>query len=173
MSVRRRTSGVAANSGELPESVRRVVLAVPDAAAAGRLQRSLEGAGFDVSAQASAATEAVAVVARHRPSLCLFASELAGEEFLPIQEIARTSPGTCVVVLARFADAEEMAGVLRAGAAGYVPATRTGKKLIEPTSRSVSGMSSFSVRPIAELWAGRAGSPPPFTPFPQDFPAGL
>jgi DNA-binding NarL/FixJ family response regulator len=151
MPVRRRTSGVAARSDKPQESVHLVVLAVPDAAAANRLQRSLEGTGFAVSALASTPAEAVAAVAAHRPSLCLFTSELAGEEFLPIQEIAQTSPGTCIVVLARRGDAEEMLGVLRAGAAGYVPATRTGKKLIESLELILAGYTPLPQEFLSEL----------------------
>src|SRR3989442_1143338 len=104
MRVRRGTSRFAARSGDPGESVRRVVLALPDAAAAEKLRRPLEGAGFFVSAQASTAAESVAAVAAHRPQLCLFASELAEKEFLPIQEIAQISPETCIVVLARRGD---------------------------------------------------------------------
>jgi hypothetical protein len=151
MPVRRRTSGVAASSGEPPESVRRVVIAVPAAAAAERLRKSLGDAGFIVSAQSSTAAEAVAAVAAHRPSLCLFASELAEKEFFPIQEMSRTSPGTRVVVLARRGAAQEMVGVLRAGAAGYVPAMPTGKRLIDSLDLILPGYTPLPGEFLSEL----------------------
>jgi DNA-binding NarL/FixJ family response regulator len=151
MRGRRRRSGVAARSGDAPESVRRVIVAVPDAQTAERLRRSLEGAGFVVSTEAPTPAEAIAAVVAHRPSLCLFASELAGEEFFPIQEIAQTSPGTRVVVLARRGDSEEMVGVLRAGAAGYVPATRTGKRLIESLELILAGYTPLPQEFLSEL----------------------
>ena len=151
MGIRRRTSGVAARSGDPPVRVRRVVLAVPDAAVAKKLRRPLEGACFFVSARASTAPESVAAVAAHRPELCLFASELAEKEFLPIQEIAHTSPKTCIVVLARHGDAQEMVQVLRAGADGYVPATRTGKRLIESLELILAGYTPLPPDFLAEL----------------------
>jgi DNA-binding NarL/FixJ family response regulator len=134
------------------EDVRRVVPAIPDSATAEGLQRSLESAGFAVSVLAATAAEAVEAVPAHRPRLCLLASELARQPFLTLDEIARASPETCLVLLAQDGDPQETVRALQAGAAGYVPATWTGKKWIESLELILAGYTPVPQEVLADLY---------------------
>jgi DNA-binding NarL/FixJ family response regulator len=104
----------------VPERGPAVVLADSEPVTRIALRRLLEGAGFEVIAEADDASAAIEVTARERPQLCLVDFTISGGGIRVIRDVSRRVPGTLVVVLTASEDRDDMVDSIRAGAAGYL-----------------------------------------------------
>jgi DNA-binding NarL/FixJ family response regulator len=81
---------------------------------------ALCGAGFQVVGVGATGAEAVALVKRHRPDLCLLDVHMPGNGIAAARSIASDAPGTVVVMLTVANDDESLFAALREGAQGYL-----------------------------------------------------
>jgi DNA-binding NarL/FixJ family response regulator len=84
------------------------------------LRRLLEGAGFDVRAEAGDAQTAIESCVRERPELCLVDLGIRGGGIRVVREVSQRIPDARVVVLSASADRDDMIDTIRAGASGYL-----------------------------------------------------
>src|SRR5262245_61947609 len=80
------------------------------------LRRLLQGAGFDVRAEASDAETGIELCLRERPALCLVDYGIPGGGLRVVREVSQKVPETRLVVLSATADRNEMIDAIRAGA---------------------------------------------------------
>lgn len=80
----------------------------------------LEGAGFDVCAEAEDADGAVAAAVRERPRLCLLDVELRGDGIAAVRAIRAAVPETSIVILTDEGQQSLFLEAIRAGAAGFL-----------------------------------------------------
>ncbi|MCI0396511.1 MAG: response regulator transcription factor [Chloroflexi bacterium] len=98
--------------------------------------------GFEVVAEASAATEAVQKALAHRPDIVLMDIRLAsGNGIEACQEITRQLPGTKVIMLTSYAEDEMLFAAIRAGATGYVLKQISSDSLIQAVEAAARGES--------------------------------
>lgn len=77
--------------------------------------------GFEVVAEASAATDAIQKALSHKPNIVLMDIRLVGSSGIEAcQEITRQLPDTKVIMLTSYAEDELLFSAIRAGAVGYV-----------------------------------------------------
>jgi DNA-binding NarL/FixJ family response regulator len=98
----------------------RVVIADQHATTRTGLRVALAGHGFVVVAEASTAPEAVQVVVRERPDLCLLDVDMPGGGVAAATRLAAEAPDTAVVMLAAAAEESSLFAALHAGAQGYL-----------------------------------------------------
>jgi DNA-binding NarL/FixJ family response regulator len=77
-------------------------------------------ARFEICAEASDASEAVACALRERPDLCLLDIRMPGGGLLALWEIASRLPETRIVMLTVSEDDADLFAALRSGASGYL-----------------------------------------------------
>ena len=84
------------------------------------LRRLLEGAGFEVRAEAGNAETAIEVSVRERPRLCLVDFYIPGGGLRVVREVSRRVPEALVVVLTASRNHDDLIDAIRAGASGYL-----------------------------------------------------
>jgi DNA-binding NarL/FixJ family response regulator len=92
----------------------------------------------EICAEADDAEQAIRAAKREQPDICLVGRELAGDGLAAVRGICRAAPHAAVLVLAEVCDPEDMLGVVRAGAIGYVSAGASAEVL----RRMVSAISA-------------------------------
>ncbi|HEY7266607.1 MAG TPA: response regulator transcription factor [Solirubrobacterales bacterium] len=102
------------------ESAPTIVLAEAERLTRSSLKRLLEGAGFDIRAEAGDAEAAIDLCMRERPDLCLVALGIPGGGIRVVREVSQRVQGCRVVVLSPTDDRDDMMDAIRAGASGYL-----------------------------------------------------
>jgi DNA-binding NarL/FixJ family response regulator len=107
-----------------------------------------ELAGYvDVVGEAADVTSAVAAVTQHRPDVVLLDVHLPGGGGVEVlRQVLPALPDTRVLALSVSDAADDVVGVIRAGARGYVTKTVTGPELVEAITRVAGGDAVFSPR---------------------------
>ena len=110
------------------------------------------GAGVDVVAEAEDVDTAVAAITEHRPDVVLLDVHMPGggglEVLRRLQKLGPGSTGKATTFLALSVSdaAEDVIGVIRAGARGYVTKNISGPDLIDALGRVAGGDAVFSPR---------------------------
>ena len=97
-----------------------IVLAEDEPVTRTALRRLLEGAGFEVTAEAGDADSAIESSLRERPQICLVDLFMPGGGIRVVREVSRRLPEASVVVLTASEDRDHMVDAIRAGASGYL-----------------------------------------------------
>jgi DNA-binding NarL/FixJ family response regulator len=148
----------------------RILLADDHALVRDSLKALLEGAGFDVVAEASDGAEAVRLAFQFRPDIALLDLSMPVLNGIDAaKQIAEASPSTRTILLTMHNEDRYVLEGLRAGAAGYVLKTRAATALVEAiqnvqngdvhlstgTSRSALGRLLASAEPAADVLSAR------------------
>jgi DNA-binding NarL/FixJ family response regulator len=142
-------------------SLRRVVL-VDDHDLFRAGVRSELGQAVDIVGEAGSVAEAVPLIRELDPDVVLLDVHLPdGGGHAVIAQIAPERPGVRFLALSVSDAAEDVIGVIRAGARGYVTKSISGVDLIEAVRRTADGDAVFSPRLAGfVLDAFRSGAPP-------------
>jgi DNA-binding NarL/FixJ family response regulator len=142
-------------------SLRRVVL-VDDHDLFRAGVRSELGEAVDIVGEAGSVAEAVPLIRELDPDVVLLDVHLPdGGGHAVIAQIAPERPGVRFLALSVSDAAEDVIGVIRAGARGYVTKSISGVDLIEAVKRTADGDAVFSPRLAGfVLDAFRSGAPP-------------
>jgi DNA-binding NarL/FixJ family response regulator len=142
-------------------SLRRVVL-VDDHDLFRAGVRSELGQAVDIVGEAGSVAEAVPLIRELDPDVVLLDVHLPdGGGQAVIAQIAPERPGVRFLALSVSDAAEDVIGVIRAGARGYVTKSISGVDLIEAVQRTADGDAVFSSRLAGfVLDAFRSGAPP-------------
>jgi DNA-binding NarL/FixJ family response regulator len=107
-----------------------------------------ELAGYvDVVGEAADVGSAVTVIGQQRPDVVLLDVHLPGGGGVEVlRQVLPTLPDTRVLALSVSDAADDVVGVIRAGARGYVTKTVTGSELVEAITRVAGGDAVFSPR---------------------------
>ena len=97
-----------------------IVLAEDEPVTRAALRRLLEGAGFEVTAEAGDADSAIESSLRERPQICLVDLFMPGGGIRVVREVSRRLPEASVGVLTASEDRDHMVDAIRAGASGYL-----------------------------------------------------
>jgi two-component system nitrate/nitrite response regulator NarL len=97
-----------------------IVLAEDEPVTRTALRRLLEGAGFEVTAEAGDADSAIESSLREQPQICLVDLFMPGGGIRVVREVSRRLPEASVVVLTASEDRDHMVDAIRAGASGYL-----------------------------------------------------
>jgi DNA-binding NarL/FixJ family response regulator len=140
---------------------RRVRVVVVDDHAVFRSGVKAELAGYvDVVGEAADVASAVTVVAQHRPDVVLLDVHLPGGGGVEVlRQVLPALPDTRVLALSVSDAADDVVGVIRAGARGYVTKTVTGPELVEAITRVAGGDAVFSPRLAGFVLDAFAGEP--------------
>jgi DNA-binding NarL/FixJ family response regulator len=122
-----------------------------------------ELAGYvDVVGEAADVASAVAVITQRRPDVVLLDVHLPGGGGVEVlHQVLRAQPETRFLALSVSDAAEDVVGVIRAGARGYVTKTVTGSELVEAIVRVAAGDAVFSPRLAGFVLDAFAASPAP------------
>jgi DNA-binding NarL/FixJ family response regulator len=105
------------------------------------------GEAVDVVGEAGDVEAAVAVIEETKPDVVLLDVHLNREQGGGTEVLRRvTTPGTRFLALSVSDAAEDVIGVVRAGARGYVTKTISGRELAEAIARVAAGDAVFSPR---------------------------
>jgi DNA-binding NarL/FixJ family response regulator len=125
------------------------------------------GGAVEVVAEAADVAEAVAAIRLHQPDVVLLDVHLPGGGGMAVlREVLSTESSTRFLALSVSDAAEDVIGVIRAGARGYVTKTITGDELADAIRRIADGDAVFSQRLAgfvldAFTGPGAPGSPAP------------
>ena len=124
--------------------------------------RSELGKAVDIVGEAGSVTEAVPLIRELDPDVVLLDVHLPdGGGQAVIAQVAPERPGVRFLALSVSDAAEDVIGVIRAGARGYVTKSISGADLIEAVKRTADGDAVFSPRLAGfVLDAFRSGAPP-------------
>ena len=101
----------------------------------------------EVVAEAADAPSAVEAVLAHRPDVVLLDVHLPGGGGMAVlRDVLAVAPGTLFLALSVSDAAEDVIGIIRAGARGYVTKTITGQELAEAIRRVADGDAVFGPR---------------------------
>ena len=127
---------------------RRTSVVVVDDHAVFRTGVKAELAGYvDVVGEAADVASAVAVIEQRRPDVVLLDVHLPGGGGVEVlHRVLLDRPETRFLALSVSDAAEDVVGVIRAGARGYVTKTVTGPELVEAIGRVAGGDAVFSPR---------------------------
>lgn len=118
----------------------------------------LEGADFEVCAEAADATGAVEATRREMPDICLLDVSMPGDGIRAAQEITQKFPGVAVVMVTAATDVETVLAALQAGAVGYLPKTGSLARLPETLLGVLRGEAAIPrdlmARVLAEVGSG-------------------
>jgi len=121
------------------------------------------GTAVDVVAEAADVEEAVAAVRQHRPDVVLLDVHLPGGGGVEVLRRAAAEGATARFLALSVSDAaQDVIGVIRAGARGYVTKTITGPELVAAIGRVADGDAVFSPRLagfVLDAFAGVAEVP--------------
>jgi DNA-binding NarL/FixJ family response regulator len=140
---------------------RRTSVVVVDDHAVFRTGVKAELAGYvDVVGEAADVASAIAVVTQRRPDVVLLDVHLPGGGGVEVlRQVLLALPETRFLALSVSDSAEDVVGVIRAGARGYVTKTVTGQELVEAISRVAGGDAVFSPRLAGFVLDAFASSP--------------
>jgi DNA-binding NarL/FixJ family response regulator len=117
----------------------------------------------EVVAEAADAQSAIAAVLEHRPDVVLLDVHLPGGGGITVlREVLAVAPGTQFLALSVSDAAEDVIGMIRAGARGYVTKTITGPELAEAVKRVAEGDAVFSPRLagfVLDAFSGTGATP--------------
>ncbi len=138
--------------------MRRVVVVDDHAMFRSGVRAELAGK-VDVVAEAEDVDSAVAAVLAHRPEVVLLDVHLPGGGGVEVmRRTAQRAPGTTFLALSVSDAAEDVIGVIRGGARGYVTKTITGPELVAAIERVATGDAVFSPRLAGFVLDAFAGS---------------
>jgi DNA-binding NarL/FixJ family response regulator len=129
----------------------RVVMADDHARMRTRVREALEAGGCVVCGEGASADEAVALAAEHRPDVALLDIHMPGNGITAAREIARTLPGTAVVMLTASAEDADLFDSLRAGASGYLLKDTDPAVLVDELRSALEGESPLSRRMVSRI----------------------
>jgi DNA-binding NarL/FixJ family response regulator len=139
------------------------VLVVDDHAMFRSGVRAEIGTAVDVVAEAEDVDQAVAAVLHHRPDVVLLDVHLPGGGGVEVLRQAAAHGATSRFLALSVSDApQDVIGVIRAGARGYVTKTITGPELVTAIGRIADGDAVFSPRLagfVLDAFAGAAQVP--------------
>ncbi len=148
-----------------PPTVRARVVLVDDHAMFRSGVRTEIGDDVDVVGEAADAPEAVAVVLATRPDVVLLDVHLPGGGGVEVlRQVSAQAPDVRFLAVSVSDAAEDVIGVIRAGARGYVTKTITGRELVAAVRRVADGDAVFSPRLagfVLDAFAGTGGALPP------------
>lgn len=104
----------------MSEPAIRVVMADDHVRTRTRVRQALEAGGCVVVGEGSSATEAVALATAHTPDVVLLDIHMPGNGITAARDIARSLPGTAIVMLTASEEDDDLFDSLRAGARGYL-----------------------------------------------------
>jgi DNA-binding NarL/FixJ family response regulator len=146
-----------------PQSGRVRVLVVDDHAMFRSGVRTEIGTAVEVVAEAADVEEAVTAVREHRPDVVLLDVHLPGGGGVEVLRRAAAEGATARFLALSVSDAaQDVIGVIRAGARGYVTKTITGPELVAAIGRVADGDAVFSPRLagfVLDAFAGVAEVP--------------
>jgi DNA-binding NarL/FixJ family response regulator len=123
------------------------------------VRAELAGA-VDVVGEAADVAEAVAVVRARRPDVVLLDVHLPGGGGVEVlRQVHATEPEIRFLALSVSDAADDVVGVIRGGARGYVTKTVTGPELVEAITRVAVGDAVFSPRLAGFVLDAFAGEP--------------
>lgn len=129
----------------------RVVMADDHARMRTRIREALEAGGCVVCGEGASADEAVALATEHRPDVALLDIHMPGNGITAAREIARTLPGTAVVMLTASAEDADLFDSLRAGASGYLLKDTDPAVLVDELRSALGGESPLSRRMVSRI----------------------
>lgn len=129
----------------------RVVMADDHARMRTRVREALEAGGCVVCGEGASANEAVALATEHRPDVALLDIHMPGNGITAAREIARTLPGTAVVMLTASAEDADLFDSLRAGASGYLLKDTDPAVLVDELRSALEGESPLSRRMVSRI----------------------
>ena len=140
----------------------RVVLVDDHAMVRRGLERLLQGTtGLEVVGTAANGAEAVVAVAEHRPDVVLMDLQMPEVDGVTAtRRIVTEHPGTQVLVLTSYSDAERIVAALDAGAVGYLLKDAEPEELVAGIEAVVRGESPLHPRAARELLTARSASTP-------------
>jgi DNA-binding NarL/FixJ family response regulator len=125
------------------------------------VRAELEGR-VEVTGEAAAVDEAVALIRREQPDVVLLDVHMPqGGGVAVIKEVSRTHPDIRFLALSVSDAAEDVIAVIRAGARGYVTKAISGPELADAIRRVRDGDAVFSPRLAGFVLDAFAGSLPP------------
>jgi DNA-binding NarL/FixJ family response regulator len=107
--------------GDRPERPLRILIADDHLPFRIGLRSELEGAGFEICAEAGNGPEAVAAALRERPGLCFIDAHMPHDGISAAEAIHRSLPGTRILMVTASPDEAGALAAARAGADGYLP----------------------------------------------------
>ncbi len=110
------------------------------------VRAELEKAGVEVVAEAEDVDTAVRAIEAHRPDVVLLDVHMPGGGGLEVLRRIGSRVPTTFLALSVSDAAEDVIGVIRAGARGYVTKTISGPELVEAVIRVADGDAVFSPR---------------------------
>jgi len=128
-----------------------IVLVDHEPVARTSLRRLLEGASFDVRAEAADAETAIESCLRVRPELCLVELSIPGGGIRVVREVSRRIPEALVVVLTASVDRDDMIDAIRAGASGYLVKSMEPTRIAHALRGELAGEAAIPRFLVAEL----------------------
>ena len=129
----------------------RVVMADDHARMRTRIRLALEAGGCVVVGEGASAEDAVVLAAEHRPDVALLDIHMPGNGITAAREIARTLPGTAVVMLTASAEDDDLFDSLRAGASGYLLKDTDPDVLVDELRNTLDGDAAMSRRLVGRI----------------------
>ena len=118
-----------------------------------RIRQALEAGGCAVLGEGASADRAVALALEHRPDVALLDIHMPGNGIAAAREIARSLPGTAVVMLTASAEDDDLFDSLRAGASGYLLKDTDPGLLVDELRCVLSGEAAMSRRLVGRIMA--------------------
>ena len=128
-----------------------VVLVDDEPVTRATLRRLLEGAGFEVRAEAADADTAIEASVRERPRLCLVDLYMPGGGIRVVREVSRRIPEALVVVLTASEDRDDLVDAIRAGASGYLVKSMNPDRIAPALRGVLAGEAAIPRFLVAEL----------------------
>jgi two-component system, NarL family, nitrate/nitrite response regulator NarL len=113
---------------------------------------ALEADGF-ITVEAGDAAQAVALATRLQPDICLIDVELPGGGLNAIARIAKTAPGTLIVVLSGSDRPSDVVAAVTRGASGYLLKGLSGERLASTLRAAFAGEPAVSRSLVPHLVA--------------------
>jgi DNA-binding NarL/FixJ family response regulator len=121
------------------------------------IKYAIESHGFRVVAEVSSAAEALEAAVRTHPDVCVLTTTLPGSGIEAARQIKQTLAETKIVMLTASGRSDELFGVLRAGADGYLLMTTSPERLPHAIRGVANGEAAlpreFTARLIQEFRA--------------------
>jgi DNA-binding NarL/FixJ family response regulator len=142
----------------------RVVMADDHARMRTRIREALEAGGCVVVGEGVSAEEAIALAMEQRPDVALLDIHMPGNGITAAREIARSLPGTAVVMLTASAEDADLFDSLRAGASGYLLKDTDPAVLVDELRSALAGEAAMSRRLVSRIMEEfRSPATPRFT----------
>jgi two-component system, NarL family, nitrate/nitrite response regulator NarL len=122
----------------------RILIADDEVLTRAGIRRVLEGAGLEIAAEASNATDAIAAASAHRPDLCLLAVQMPGNGIFAAEQIRQCLPQAKIVMLTSSTREEDLFAALRAGADGFLPKTMSAQRLPSALQGVIDGEAALT-----------------------------